>query len=89
MAQPPNASSVQQSLLLAPFPLDLVGINCPLTSKASGSQPRAAICFSFIGMRGLHVTSDQQVGDKIIVAIQQSDYEGQGLADTLTGPGGQ
>lgn len=45
--------------------------------------------FPFIGMRGLHVTSDQQVGDKIIVALQQSDYEGQGLADTSTGPGGQ
>lgn len=43
----------------------------------------------FIGVRGLHVISDQWVRDKIIVATRQSDYEGKGLADTLMGPESQ
>lgn len=30
-----------------------MGINCPLTSKASGSQPSAAICFPFYWCEGI------------------------------------
>lgn len=41
--------------------------------------------FSFLLVRGLHVISDQEVGGKIIIVMQQSDYEEMGLANTLMG----
>ena len=45
--------------------------------------------FLFIGVRGLHIISHQEVGGKIIVAMQHSNYEEKGLAGTLMGPESQ
>lgn len=53
LMHPLNPIRVCILLCLAPFPPGLVGINHPLTSKACGSLPGAAICLPFYSSEGI------------------------------------
>lgn len=70
-------------------PLISWGLTVPSLQKPVVHSLALPYVFLFIGVRGLHIISHQEVRGKIIVAMQHSSLEEKGLADPLMGPESQ